>query len=37
MLKATLADVLFFHTVTAGQVDTARQYRIDTNHSTVGL
>ena len=37
MLKATLAAVLFFSTVTPGQVDTARHYVIDTNHSTVGF
>ena len=37
MIKATLAAVLFFTTITAGQVDTARQYRIDNNHSNVGF
>ncbi len=37
MLKATLAAALLFSTITTGQVDTARRYRIDTNHSTVGF
>lgn len=37
MLKATLAAVLLFSTITIGQVETARQYRIDYNHSTVGF
>ena len=37
MLKATLATVLLFSTITAQQADTSRQYRIDTNHSTVGF
>ncbi len=37
MLKATLGAVLLFSTITNGQVETARQYRIDYNHSTVGF
>jgi polyisoprenoid-binding protein YceI len=37
MIKATLAAVLLFTTITAGQVDTSKQYRIDNNHSTVGF
>ena len=37
MLKATFAAVLLFSTITAGQLDTANQYRIDNNHSTVGF
>ena len=37
MLKATLGAVLLFSTITIGQVETARQYRIDYNHSTVGF
>jgi hypothetical protein len=36
MLKATLAAGLLLNAVASGQVDSARQYRIDTNHSTVG-
>ncbi len=36
MLKAILGAVLLFSTITIGQVETARQYRIDYNHSTVG-
>jgi len=37
MLKAILATVLLFNTLGAQQPDTARQYRIDTNHSTIGF
>jgi len=37
MLKKNLLAVLLFSTVTAAQVNTARQYPIDTNHSTVGF
>lgn len=37
MVKATLAAVFLFVAITAGQVDTSRQYRIDNNHSTVGF
>jgi polyisoprenoid-binding protein YceI len=37
VLKTVLGTVLFFSTIVAQQVDTARQYRIDTNHSTVGF
>jgi len=37
MLKATLATVLLFSTITAQRADTSREYRIDTNHSTVGF
>lgn len=37
MLKAALATVLLFSIITAAQVDTARQYPIDNNHSTVGF
>jgi polyisoprenoid-binding protein YceI len=37
MLKATLATVLLFSTITAQQADSPRQYRIDTNHSTIGF
>ena len=29
--------LLLFSTMSAAQVDTARQYPIDTNHSTVGF
>ena len=37
MLKKNLMALLVFSTVTAAQVNTARQYPIDTNHSTVGF
>ncbi len=37
MLKATLATVLLFSAITAQQADSAKQYRIDTNHSSVGF
>src|SRR5260370_35948948 len=37
MLEATRGAVLLFSTITIGQVETARQYRIDYNHSTVGF
>jgi len=37
VLKTTLGTVLFFSTIAAQQVDTARPYRIDTNHSTIGF
>jgi polyisoprenoid-binding protein YceI len=37
MLKKNLIALLLFSTVTAAQVNTARQYPIDTNHSTVGF
>ena len=37
MLKLTFASVLLFSSITAQQADTARQYRIDNNHSTVGF
>jgi len=37
MLKKNLMALLLFRTVTAAQVNTARQYPIDTNHSTVGF
>ncbi len=37
MLKKNLTALLLFCTVTAAQVNTARQYPIDTNHSTVGF
>ena len=37
MLKATLATILLLGISIAGQTDTARQYRIDNNHSTVGF
>lgn len=37
MLRATLATVLLFGTIIAQQADTARQYRIDNNHSTIGF
>ena len=37
MLKKNLMALLLFSTVTAAQVNTARQYPIDTNHSTVGF
>ena len=37
MLKKNLMALLVFSTITAAQVNTARQYPIDTNHSTVGF
>jgi len=37
MLRATLATVLLFVTIMAQQGDTARQNRVDTNHSTIGF
>jgi len=37
MLKKNLMALLLFSTITAAQVKTARQYPIDTNHSTVGF
>src|SRR6266404_5680815 len=37
MLKKNLLAVLLFSTISAAQVNTARQYPIDTNHSTVGF
>jgi len=37
MLKKNLLAVLLFGTISAAQVNTARQYPIDTNHSTVGF
>ena len=37
MLKPILTTVLLFSTITAQRADTARQYPIDTNHSTVGF
>ncbi len=37
MLKKNLMALLLFSTITAAQVNTARQYPIDTNHSTVGF
>ncbi len=37
MLKATLATVLLFSALAAQQADSAKQYRIDTNHSSVGF
>ena len=37
MLKKNLMALLLFSTVTAAQVNTATQYPIDTNHSTVGF
>lgn len=37
MLRATLATVFLITSLTAQEAGTARQYRIDTNHSTVGF
>jgi len=37
MLKKNLMALLVFSTITAAQVNRARQYPIDTNHSTVGF
>lgn len=37
MLKKSLLAVLLFSTIIAAQVNTARQYPIDANHSTVGF
>src|ERR1700674_2084228 len=37
MLKVTLATVLLFSAIAGQQGDSARQYRIDTNHSTAGF
>ncbi len=37
MLKKNLMALLVFSTIPAAQVNTARQYPIDTNHSTVGF
>src|SRR5437016_1055912 len=37
MLKKNLIAVLFFITINAAQVNTVRQYPIDTNHSTIGF
>jgi polyisoprenoid-binding protein YceI len=37
MLKTILATVFLFNTITAQRADTAGQYPIDTNHSTVGF
>src|SRR5882672_2157869 len=37
MLKKSLLAVLLFSTIITAQVNTARQYPIDTNHSTVGF
>ena len=37
MLKKNLLAVLLFSTISAAQVNTARQYPFDTNHSTVGF
>ena len=37
MRKTILAIILLFSSTTAQQPDTARQYPIDTNHSTVGF
>ena len=37
MLRTFLPTVLLFGAVIAAQVNTARQYPIDTNHSTVGF
>src|SRR5712692_9203225 len=37
MLKKNLVAVLLFGTISAAQVNTSRQYPIDTNHSTVGF
>src|SRR5712692_50105 len=37
MLKKNLVAVLLFSTLIAAQVNTARQYPVDTNHSTIGF
>ena len=37
MLKKNLLALLLFSTIGAAQINTARQYPIDTNHSTVGF
>src|SRR6266699_5342132 len=37
MLKRTLLALLLFSTISAAQVNTIRQYPIDTNHSTIGF
>ena len=37
MLKKNLVAVLLFGTISAAQVNTSRQYPIDTNHSTIGF
>ena len=37
MLKKNLIAVLLFSTINAAQVNTVRQYPIDTNHSTIGF
>ena len=37
MLKKNLAAVLLLSTIIAAQVNTTRQYPIDTNHSTIGF
>ena len=37
MLKKSLLPVLLFSTINAAQVNTIRQYPIDTNHSTIGF
>ena len=37
MLRAIVATILLLGISVAGQTDTAREYRIDNNHSTVGF
>ena len=37
MLKKSLLAILILGTINAGQLNTARQYPIDANHSTVGF
>jgi len=37
MLKKSLLLLLLFSTISAAQVNTIRQYPIDTNHSTIGF
>jgi len=37
MLKKNLLVLLLFSTISAAQVNTIRQYPIDTNHSTIGF
>src|SRR5258708_31074999 len=37
MLKKKLLALLLFSTISAAQVNTLRQYPIDSNHSTVGF
>src|SRR5437016_13191075 len=37
MKKRTLLALLVFSTITTAQVNTIRQYPIDTNHSTIGF